>query len=246
MIQIGVLGARGRMGQWVCELLQREFTSTASLYRQAGQGDPLKPLLDADVVIDFSSPKAACDLIELALHTVESESIPAFVIGSTGWTSEELGSLQNLSKKTPVLVASNFAPGIFLLSDILKKFAPILETLGYTPIITEIHHKNKIDAPSGTAITLQKAIDPKNPARIETLSVRAGGVIGNHEICFYGPGDRIAFSHTAQDRSIFARGAIEVAHWLQTKKLALKPTQNNQKILGMEDYLNTFHSTQHP
>lgn len=216
MIRVGLLGASGRMGLWVSKLLQTEFAAKAQLAANPARGEALDSLLSTDVVIDFSQPAAMLALAEAALkHT---GPLPAFVVGSTGWKIDERHKLEELAKKTPVLMASNFSTGVLALLDILKQASPLLEKLGYTPVITEAHHKHKKDAPSGTAISIQRAIAPAGPGNVQVHSVRAGEVIGDHEVTFYGPGDHITIGHFAQDRSIFARGAIDVALWLAGRR----------------------------
>jgi 4-hydroxy-tetrahydrodipicolinate reductase len=216
VIRVGLLGSTGRMGKWVIELLDTEFKTKAQLCAQAGKDESLPPLLDADVVIDFSSTEAMLALAELALKS--SGKLPAFVVGSTGWKIDERRKLEELPKKTPVLISSNFSTGVLALIDILKQASPILEKLGYTPVVVETHHRHKKDAPSGTALSLQRAIAPAGPGNVQTHAVRAGEVIGDHEVTFYGLGDHLTVGHFAQDRSIFARGAIDVALWLANKR----------------------------
>jgi 4-hydroxy-tetrahydrodipicolinate reductase len=114
----------------------------------------------------------------------------------------------------------------------LKSASPLLEKLGYTPVVTETHHKHKKDMPSGTAISIQRAIAPAGPGNVQTHSVRAGEIIGDHEVTFYGPGDHLTFGHFAQDRSIFARGAIDCALWLSSKK-------GQTGLFSIEDFFKT-------
>lgn len=228
MIRVGLLGANGRMGGWVTRLMASEFASRAQLIAAAGRNDRLEPLLDADVVIDFSLPEAMGALVELALG--RGGELPAFVVGSTGWKAPERAALERLAARTPVLAASNFSTGVLALLDILKSASPLLAKLGYAPVVVETHHRHKKDAPSGTAISIQRAISPENPAGVQAHSVRAGEIIGDHEATFYGPGDHLTFGHFAQDRSIFARGAIETALWLSTQR------GRTGAILGMEQY----------
>jgi 4-hydroxy-tetrahydrodipicolinate reductase len=215
MIQIGVLGAQGRMGKLVCSLIQGEFSAKAGLKTQADRGANLDGLLDCDAVVDFSQPEAMLELAELALK--RGPRLPAFVVGSTGWKPEQRARLEALAGKTPVLMSSNFSIGVLALLEILRSAAPLLEKLGYTPSIVETHHKHKKDAPSGTAISLQRAISPSGPGNVQTHSVRSGEIIGDHEVTFHGSADHITLGHFAQDRSIFARGAIEAALWLAGK-----------------------------
>lgn len=239
MIQIGLMGSSGRMGKWVSQLIRNEFSPQASLGVQINSQTPLddvlNPLLAADVIIDFSNPKAFQKLIPLALK--KSGPLPAFVIGSTGWKAEEFRGIEELASRTSVLVASNFSGGVFAVSEILKRFSPLLKKIGYTPVLVEAHHKHKKDAPSGTALFLQKAISPENPKEVQTHSIRAGEVIGDHEVTFYSAYEQIKIAHSAQDRSIWARGAIQVALWLMEKRKAQKyPPQ----LLSIEDYFTSL------
>lgn len=215
MIQIGLLGAQGRMGEWVDQLILSEYASKAQVTARVSQGEDLTPLLNTQVVIDFSSPQAICALAELALQ--RKNKLPAFVIGSTGISAEQNRVFEKLSQLTLVLAATNFSTGVMALSEILKQASPMLKKLGYSPVIVETHHVHKKDAPSGTAISLKLAIAPQDPGMIPTHSVRGGEIIGDHEVTFYGKGDHLTLGHFAQDRSIFARGAIDVALWLGKK-----------------------------
>lgn len=216
-LRLGLLGSRGRMGTRVSHLLNTEYLPMAKLTAHANHGDPLLPLLDTDVVIDFSSPAGMAELARRALE--RHQPLPAFVVGSTGWSEHEHQALEELAAKTPVLVSFNFSTGILLLAEILKSASPILSRLGYTPVIVETHHRHKKDAPSGTALLLQRSIHPEAAQEIQTHSIRAGEVIGDHAVHYYGPSDSIALSHHAMDRTLFARGAIDVAVWLGKKHL---------------------------
>ncbi|MGK5085202.1 dihydrodipicolinate reductase C-terminal domain-containing protein [Bdellovibrionota bacterium FG-1] len=217
MIRVGLLGSRGRMGQWVSRLLETEYSSQVKGVVSVDQQSSLAPLLDVDVVIDFSSPSAMTALISECAHRCSadsSRSLPAFVVGSTGWTAEQFAALDQFAHQTPVVASSNFSTGVLALQKFLRQSAPLLQKLGYSPILVETHHCHKKDAPSGTALALQKVIAPLDPSGVQTHSIRAGEVIGDHEVTFYGPADHLVIGHYAQDRSIFARGAIDVALWL--------------------------------
>lgn len=233
MARVGLLGPNGRMGQWVTRLLQTEYAGRAELAHSAGRGVSLEPLLHTDVVIDFSLPEAMLELAQAAAKA--AGTLPAFVVGSTGWTIDQRRALEELAKKTPVLMASNFSTGVLVLTELLKQAAPLLDQLGYTPVIVEAHHKHKKDAPSGTALSLQRAIAPAGPGNVQTHAVRAGEVIGDHEVTFYSAGDRIQLGHFAQDRSIFARGAIDVALWLAGQR-AQGPAAFGGKLIGIDLY----------
>jgi 4-hydroxy-tetrahydrodipicolinate reductase len=135
-------------------------------------------------------------------------------------------------------MSSNFSTGVQALLAVLRAHAPLLEKLGYAPVIVETHHRHKKDAPSGTALSLQRAISPAGPGNLQTHAVRAGEVVGDHEVIFYGPGDHLTFGHFAQDRSVFARGAIEAALWLASRsaRLDAPPVSGSSPILGMEQF----------
>src|SRR4051812_8435824 len=121
MIQIGVLGAKGRMGKLILDLIATEFSSTARLAVQISRGNDLLALLNTDVVIDVSSTQSMTALAHLALES--NQHLPAFVVGSTGWKQEEKKILEKLGKKAGVLISSNFSTGVFALSEILKDFS---------------------------------------------------------------------------------------------------------------------------
>lgn len=240
MIQLGLLGAQGRMGQWVSQLAESEFKSDLILARRVRRNEALVPLLECDVVIDFSTPASMGDLARLALETVAknpSTVLPGFVVGSTGWNKAGLETLKLLASKTPVLVASNFSIGVLILREILKEYSPVLHKFGFTPLLTEAHHHHKKDSPSGTAITLQQAIRPEQPEAVQTHSIRVGEIIGDHEASFHGKAEKLTFSHSAQERSIFARGAIQAALWIQSLRSEKKVSKD---ILKMDDFFRSF------
>lgn len=236
MIQVGLLGSHGRMGKWVMSLLSEDYSSRARIGAEARRGDPLEALFSTDAVIDFSSSEACALLAGEALKW--KGELPVFVVGSTGWKSEQIRTLERLAEKTPVLMSSNFSTGVLALQKVLKDFSPLLAKLGYQPVIVETHHQHKKDSPSGTALLLNQTIESAAKiGPIQTHSIRAGEVIGDHEVSFYGPADRLVFSHSAQDRSVFARGAIDVALWLAARRTVL---QGSKKILSMETYFSEF------
>jgi 4-hydroxy-tetrahydrodipicolinate reductase len=211
--KVGLLG-RGRMGKVVQSVLSEKGITPTGV---VGQGGDFSSLSSSEVVIDFSLPSGVLALIE---KLGPSEKPPALVVASTGWKLEERKKLEEYSKKAPLLISANFSMGVLALLEILKTASPLLEKLGYNPVITETHHTHKKDSPSGTAISLQRVIAPAGPGNVQTHSIRGGEIIGDHTITFYGPADHLTFGHFAQDRSVFARGAIEAALWLATKRAA--------------------------
>lgn len=222
-VKIGLIGAKGRMGEWILRLLRTDYAARATVHAAVDRGDDLSTLSDCDVVIDFSSPEA--------VSALGKKKLPPIVVGSTGWNAEQQKALLAIAEKTTVLQSSNFSTGVLMLQQILKLYSPFLKSLGFTPSIVETHHQHKKDAPSGTAILLQKAIAPEAPDSVQTHAVRAGEVIGDHEVTFFGAAETISIKHHAMDRSIFARGAIEAALWLAQRKPA-------PGMISMEDYFN--------
>ncbi|MGK5087946.1 dihydrodipicolinate reductase C-terminal domain-containing protein [Bdellovibrionota bacterium FG-2] len=222
MIKLGLLGATGRMGQKVEGLIEKSYSNRVTL----------APLLRCEVVIDFSSPQGVLALVE----SMGAAQLPVYVIGSTGWTQEQQRELEPLFEKTLVVQSSNFSLGVLAFQHILRGTAPLLSRLGYIPSIVETHHIHKKDAPSGTAISIQKILNPNAPGAIATQSIREGEVVGDHLITFQGPEDRIQMGHFAEDRAIFARGAIEVALWLFQKRVDQPRAKGRVPI---EDFLTT-------
>ncbi len=228
MIQLGLLGASGRMGKQVEKLLQTEFSKDAKLIAAPKRGESMDALLSCDAVIDFALPEAVTAFAKIAAPA--GTKLPALIVGSTGWKLDTKKELEELSKKTPILMSSNFSIGVLALTEILRSAAPLLDRLGYQPVIVDTHHKHKKDSPSGTALSLQRAIAPAGPGNVQTHSIRQGEVIGDHEVTFYGTADHLTFGHFAQDRSIFARGAIQCALWLASQRGSLTG------FIGTENY----------
>lgn len=215
-VKLGLLGASGRMGQMVTRLIERDYAGKAQLVSAPKRGDKFETLFETDAIIDFSLPEAVIELTKLAEDF--QKPLPALVIGSTGWKIDQRRLVEALVSRTLVLISSNFSTGVLALQEALKHMGPIFERLGYTPVIVDTHHKHKKDSPSGTALALQRAISPAGPGNVQTTSVRAGEIIGDHEVTFYGQADHLTIGHFAQDRSIFARGAIDAAIWLGQKR----------------------------
>ncbi|MBC7693388.1 MAG: hypothetical protein H7222_16605 [Methylotenera sp.] len=228
MIQVGVLGSSGRMGKWICDLIRGEFKDQAELCAAPLRGGALGSLLQADVVIDFSSAAGTHELTQFLLAS--PGQIPALVVGSTGLSAIEKSSLETLAQKTSVLVSANFSTGLHAYLEQLKTLAPLMTRLGYKARVIETHHVHKKDAPSGTALLIHDTLAPLVQSEVPITSLREGEVIGDHEICFEGTADRIHFRHEAMDRSIFARGAVEAALWIVQKA---KPGS----ILEMQNFL---------
>lgn len=180
------------------------------------------------VAIDFSIPSKVLGNIEKAW-----ERNIAIVVGTTGWYDklEEITQRANQDKKT-LFWASNFSIGVFLFNKLNAYLADMMkEYSDYNPSIKEIHHIHKLDAPSGTAITLAQTLVENHNIEKQNLnieSVREGEVCGTHIINYYSEVDDIEIKHTAHSRKGFASGAVMAAHWLKGK----------QGVFTMKDFIN--------
>jgi len=215
-----LLVGHGRMGRLVGEL--------AADYgcELAGVIDPQSPLHGGgpdearwrgiDVAIDFSFPDAVkTNLPALARHGIN------LVIGTTGWQADEAAMRRAVADAgVGIVAAPNFSTGVVLFEAIVARaaalFAPQSE---FGPFLHEAHHAAKKDAPSGTALHLKRAMQEAGLNRpIDVSSTRAGHIPGTHTVGFDGPAETILLSHSARDRSAFARGALTAAKWVKGRR----------------------------
>jgi 4-hydroxy-tetrahydrodipicolinate reductase len=166
-----------------------------------------------DVVIDFTTPAAVHGNIAACL--LEHKSM---VVGTTGWHGELVEVRSRVEKSgTGFLWGANFSIGVNLFLEIVRAGADAHHH-GYLGQIFERHHKHKKDAPSGTALVLQRIVKQQSGAELEITSFREGDVVGMHELVFDSPNDRIYVCHDAKSRRGFAEGAVLGAEWVATKK----------------------------
>jgi 4-hydroxy-tetrahydrodipicolinate reductase len=193
-------------------------------------GNILEVKEEADVIIDFSSPKALDSILDYAV----TKNVPV-VLCTTGYSEEQLKAIGKASEKVAVLRSANMSLGINTMAKLLKTAAQILADNGYDIEIVERHHNQKKDAPSGTALLLADAINntcdgkyeyvfdrsarrearPKNEIGIS--AVRGGSIVGEHEVIFAGLDEVVEIKHTAYSRSVFAKGAVSAAAFLAGK-----------------------------
>jgi 4-hydroxy-tetrahydrodipicolinate reductase len=241
-LRLVVLGASGRMGRAVSELARvaGDIELVAGVARE-GQGDRVvgeqeagSVIARADAVIDFSAPP----FLEAILRAdADAFAGRALVVGTTGFGAEVERLLEELSGRSPVLVAANFSPGVNLLLALIERAATVLAAERYDLEIVETHHRRKVDAPSGTALALARAAARGRGIELEEVrrdgrtggtgarrigevglhALRGGDVIGEHRVCFLGDRERIEFLHAAADRSLFAEGALLAARWLRQR-----------------------------
>ncbi len=198
-----------------------------------------------DVVIDFSTADASLALAQ----TCAERGGPALVIGSTGFTPEQDAALQAAAEKVAIVRSGNFSLGVNILIGLVEHAALRLDARDWDIEVTEAHHRKKIDAPSGTALMLGEAAasgrghdlsdlrsppydgitEPRRTGSIGFSSIRAGGIIGEHTVLFASDDEVLTLSHSAIDRSLFAKGAVAAAAWVRSRGPGLYDMQD---VLG--------------
>jgi len=212
-----ILG-RGKTGSLVAEVArerQHQIRIAGGVENAGCAALTAEKLLDIDVVIDFTAPHCVLANIEACVRAGKN-----MVVGTTGWHSEMAGVRAQVEQSgTGFLYGSNFSIGINLFYDVARTAAAALQH-GYSGQIFERHHAQKKDAPSGTAIVLQRAIREAGAQHgdLEITSFREGEVIGMHEVVLESSADRIYLCHDAKSRQGFAEGAVRAAEWLAGKK----------------------------
>ena len=235
LIKVGISGCLGRMGQELVSQSKNDkrisFIGGFDLKDKKNFSNNV--FKKAEVVIDFSSPDAVQNNLEMAIN-----NNVGLVIGTTGLKDKQFNMLKIASKKIPILISSNMSLGVNLLFSLVQQTASTLKDVDYDIEIAETHHKHKIDAPSGTALSLgeyaakgrktnfekSKILDrtSKNTKRkkgkIGFSVTRGGEIAGEHTVSFIGNNDRIELIHKASNRFIFVSGAIEAAIFISKKK----------------------------
>ena len=238
---IAIHGAAGRMGREIVRLAHADprIAIVAALVKSKADASDIDGIacmtslaanVAPSVLIDFS----VADAFDSALDLARSRGI-AFVSGTTGLSPRQHDALRDAASTIPVLWSANFSLGVAVLTRLTRDAARALAT--WDCEIAEAHHRNKKDAPSGTALALGRAIseargvafdavaerDRANAPRTRAESIgfavtRAGDIVGEHTVTLAGEGERIELTHRATDRAIFARGAIEAAVWLAPQR----------------------------
>lgn len=239
MIKVLMHGCNGKMGRMITGLIQEddklEIVAGVDAYTGVSNDYPVFKSIeacdvDADVVIDFSNAGA----VEALLDYCIGKQVPV-VLCTTGLSAKQLDKVQEAAKKAAVLKSANMSMGINLLMKLLKDAAKVLGPAGYDIEVMERHHNQKVDAPSGTALALADSINDemhgsytyvydrskvrqkRDKKEIGISSVRAGTIVGEHEVIFAGTDEVIEFRHTAYSRSVFGKGAVEAAKFLAGK-----------------------------
>ena len=224
MARIGIIGSGGRMGQAIAAAVGTE-DSVAGIDRG---GDVAGLAAASDVLIDFSTP----DALEGNLDAAIAAGVPV-VIGTTGLEERHHWLIDSAANEIAVLQTGNTSLGVTLLAHLVREAAARLGPEWDIEVI-ETHHAKKVDAPSGTALLLGQAAAEGREVQLDEVSVRGrdgitgarmpgtigfaalrgGTVAGDHSVLFLGANERLTLSHMAENRTIFAAGALKAAHWL--------------------------------
>lgn len=268
-IKVAITGASGRMGRALtCAIAENPNAELIGALEQEGSSavgsdsgllagcgengveisDNFASAFDgADVIIDFTIPQATLVFAEYA-----SETGTAHIIGTTGFDDVQDSAIERASQKTPVMKSGNMSMGVITLSVLVERAARALDATDWDIEVLEMHHKHKIDAPSGTALLLGKSAadgrqvdlgeksvrtrDGVTGARedgsIGFATMRGGSVVGDHSVMFAGMGESITLTHRAEDRSVFARGAVKAALWTVKQSPGLYSMRD---VLGLND-----------
>ena len=265
-MKIGIVGCAGRMGRMLVEtIMAHEDASLSGGTEHAGSdamgsdlgslagGDATGLLVSedaralftaSDVIIDFTTPMATVFHASLA-----AETGTALVVGTTGMGADEMAQLSDAAGTVCIVQAGNMSVGVNLLSGLVEQVSAILG-VDYDIEIVEMHHRHKVDAPSGTALMLGEAaaagrgVDldtafqrvrdghtgPRTPGDIGFAILRGGDVVGDHSVIFAGEGERIELSHKAGSRALFANGALRAALWTEGRAPGL---YSMKQVLGL-------------
>jgi 4-hydroxy-tetrahydrodipicolinate reductase len=266
-LAVGIIGASGRMGMMTIEAIIDDPMASigGGLVRQnssmvgrdigsivgrdpiaiAATHDIAKVFSDSDVIIDFSLPDAFTEILSMAVKT----STP-IVIGTTGLTKIQEDTINDAARTIALVYASNTSLGINLLFAMIEQISRALPT-DFDIDILDFHHNKKIDAPSGTALSLGKAaakgremnfdevaklsregeVGRRLSGEIGFAALRGGNVIGEHTVIFAGAGERLEVSHKTSGREIYAAGALRAAHWVSNQSNGLYTMRD---VLGLK------------
>lgn len=240
-VKLAISGCCGRMGRAIASLALEDsaFTLSAALEASGheavgkdygtvlGRPAPLRlPVLDdpaqaigkGRVVIEFTAPAVTVEHVRIARQLGK-----AMVIGTTGLSAEQVNALRSAAAKIPIVFSPNMSIGVNVLFE-LARIATERLGAGYDVEIIESHHRHKKDAPSGTAKRLADVVAAARNVPTEAIgvhAVRAGDIIGDHTVILAGPSERLELTHRAQERDVFARGALQAARFVSAQRPGL-------------------------
>jgi 4-hydroxy-tetrahydrodipicolinate reductase len=240
-----ITGQSGRMGQALMQAAAADPDSTVTATHDVGQ-DLDAAVQKADCIIDFTVHSFTAQVVEAALkHGTR------LVIGTTGHSDEEREMIRKAAEKLPIVFASNYSVGVNTLFWLTRHAARILTQDRFDIEVTEMHHRHKIDSPSGTARTLLEILNeetgttykddithgrlgnigPRPQREIGMHTLRGGDVVGDHTVMFAADGERVELTHKASSRLTFAAGAVRAAKWLESQPAGLYDMQD---VLGLK------------
>lgn len=256
-MKLAVVGAAGRMGRMLVRTIAEtpglalhaalEHAGSSALGKDSGMlaglgdngvpvtSDPLEAVVHAQGIIDFSTPATT-----VAMAALAAQARIAHVIGTTGLSADDLAKIAAAARHAPIVRSGNMSLGVNLLAALVEKAAQALGPAWDIEIL-EMHHRMKVDAPSGTALLLGEAAAKGRNIALDDHSVRArdghtgarregdigfatlrgGTVVGDHSVIFASAGERLTLTHNAEDRGLFARGAAQAALWARNRKPGL-------------------------
>ncbi len=259
-VRVVLSGATGRMGQTLAGLMAGDagMALVGGIGRLPERGCDIGCAIvetpetagawmqQADVVIDFSAPELLRRLLQMHGEALAGRAI---VVGTTGLAPDEAELLRAQAGRSAVLQAANFSVGVNLLLALAERAAAVLSD-GYDVEIVEAHHRRKVDAPSGTALALGEAVargrgvkladvrvdgrsgrpGERPPGEVAFHAIRGGDIVGEHEVMLIGERERVSLGHVAQDRALFADGALRAARWIAGKEPG---TYTMKDVLGL-------------
>jgi len=267
--RVVVVGAAGRMGRMLIKTIDEtpgcvltgalERPTSGCVGQDAGliagvgdlgvlvTGDADAAISEADVLIDFTTPETS-----LALAAIAAQHQTVHVVGTTGFSDEELAALKKFGEETVIIQSGNMSLGLNVMAALVRKVAQVLGE-DFDIEILEMHHRQKVDAPSGTALLLGQAaaegreIDlaansvrsrdghtgARHPGDIGFATLRGGSVVGEHSVIFAGTQERIVLQHIAEERGLFARGAVRAAIWGKGQAAGFYSMAD---VLGLTDF----------
>lgn len=256
-MRIGIAGIAGRMGRLLAEEVAAAGATLTGGTTRPGSTKPLPAgaallpdaaslFAAADVVIDFTHADEAVPHAEAAVAAGKG-----LVIGSSGLSAAQERAVAEAARRVPVVYAANFSPGVNLVLALAERMGAALPPAQYDAEIVEMHHRQKVDAPSGTAIAMGRAVaagrgttldaagtesgrdghtGPRATGTIGFAALRGGQVVGEHTLLFAGATEHIALTHRSFDRRVYATGAVRAALWLQGRAPGLYDMKH---VLGM-------------
>ena len=239
MTKIAITGSNGRMGQALIEAVK--LNPNVSQGSILNRGDDINRVLkDFDVLIDFTRPEATLNALSVCQSAGKS-----MVIGTTGFSDDDLKVIDRASSDIPIVFAPNMSVGVNLTLKLLETTAKVIGTDSNIEIL-EAHHRHKVDAPSGTALKMGEVIanalgrdlsecavfgregteEPRDRQTIGFSSIRGGDVVGEHTVTFFMEGERVEITHKASSRMTYANGAVKACQWLDNQENGLYSMQD--------------------